>query len=219
MQAVLRSFSNVIPSPGQQFSTDCCHMAHSSTGSVLQARPAPLRVPHRVTNSSKPAPACRAPPCRGLQVPARILLLHGLPMRSQLLLSIPSSGVGSCRCISAPLCPAWAARAHLLHPGLPHRASGDSAPGAAAALPFALTLVCAELFLSHILTPEMSPSFLLVSASSRSVLEPAGIGCAGHWESLWQLLTEPTLVATSLPKPDHATPAQRRRPGRGQRGI
>jgi len=43
-------------------------------------------------------------------------------------------------------------------------------------------------------------------ASGGSVLEPAGIGSAGHGGSFWPLLTEFAPVAPLLPKPCQANP-------------
>jgi len=51
----------------------------------------------------------------------------------------------------------------------------------------------------------------LALASSRSVLELAGIGSFGHRRSFQQLLTEGTPVAPLLPKPCHANPIQAER--------
>jgi len=67
-----------------------------------------------------------------------------------------------------------------------------------------------EVSLLNCVIPEVLPPLLMgsASASSRSVLEAAGIGSIGHGESFWQLLTEDTPVAPWLPKPCHANPVQ-----------
>jgi len=96
--------------------------------------------------------------------------------------------------------------------------------------PPSLTLVSAELFLSHHLTPLSSlpvfcsfffpflhmlpevlpPSLIgLALASGGSVLEPAGTGFTRPGGSFLQLLTEATPMAPPLPKPCHANPHQR----------
>ena len=97
------------------------------------------------------------------------------------------------------------------------RAISAPAPGAPPPPPSSLTLVSAELFLSHILTPLFSCSFIALLkyvipevlplslidsalASSRSVLEPAGIGSIRHRGSFWQLLTEATPIAPPATK-------------------
>jgi len=92
--------------------------------------------------------------------------------------------------------------------------------------PSSLTLVSAELFLSHRLTPlsqllsphsfflpflkyvipEVLPPSLIALASGGSVSEPAGIGFIRHGGSFSQLLTETTPVGPRLPKPCHANP-------------
>jgi len=56
--------------------------------------------------------------------------------------------------------------------------------------------------------PKVLPLSLMGSAlaSGGSVLEPAGTGSVGHGGSFWQLLTEATPVAPSLPKPCHTNP-------------
>jgi len=88
-----------------------------------------------------------------------------------------------------------------------------------------LTLMSAELFLSHHLSslpshrsflipflkyviPEALPLSLigLALASGGSILELAGTGCIRHGGSFWQLLTEATPTAPLLPKPCHANP-------------
>ena len=123
------------------------------------------------------------------------------------------SSVGSstgCRWISAPPWISMGCRGNLSAP----------APGAPPLLPSSLTLVSAELFLSHLLTPlchcncyspetsfpflkyvilEVLPLWLMGSAlaSSGSVLEPTGIDFIGHGGSFQQLLTE------AMPMPPH----------------
>jgi len=92
-----------------------------------------------------------------------------------------------------------------------------------------LSLVSAELFLSHRLIPlsllpfhhrvfflpclkyvipEALPPLLfgLALASGGSVLEPAGTGFIRHGGSFSQLLTEATPIAPPLSKPCHANP-------------
>jgi len=48
----------------------------------------------------------------------------------------------------------------------------------------------------------------LALAISESILELAGIGSVGHGGSFWQLFTEPTPLASLLPKPYHTNPIQ-----------
>ena len=123
----------------------------------------------------------------------------------------------------------------LPHHGLPHGLQGNlcSAAWSTSSPPSSLTLVSAELLLSHILTPlsgcncccavaffpllryvipEALPPSLMGSAlaSNRSVLEPAGIDFIGHRGSFQQLLTEATPVAPQLPRPCQANPIQSR---------
>jgi len=101
--------------------------------------------------------------------------------------------------------------------------------------PSSLTLVSAELFLSHHLTPlsslpfhrrfffpllnyvitEVLPPLLigLALASSGSILEPAGIGSIRHRGSFSQLLTEATPIAPryrTLATQSHNTKDQQR---------
>lgn len=50
------NFSNLSPSHKQQFSMNCSNVALFSWDAVLQAQPAPVLVPHRVTSvTRKPA--------------------------------------------------------------------------------------------------------------------------------------------------------------------
>jgi len=104
------------------------------------------------------------------------------------------------------------------------------APAASPPPSSSLTLVSAELLLSHILAalslwlqnavkevfssflkyviPEALPPSLVGSAlaSCRSVLEPADFGSIGHRGSFQQLLKEATPVALLLPKPGCTNP-------------
>ena len=111
-------------------------------GAVLQEQAAPAWVPHRVTSpASKPA-----------------LAWAPLSMRPQVLPGT-CSGVGfstGCRWISAPPwtfmgCRATACLIMIFTTGC--RGISAPAPGAPPPPPSSLTLVSAELFLSHILTP------------------------------------------------------------------
>jgi len=121
---------------------------------------------------------------------------------------------------------------NLPHHGLHHELQGRlSAPASRAPLPppSSLTLVPAELFLSHSLSrlsqlpfpagffallkyviAEALPPLLtgLALASGRSILELTGTGSVRHGESFYQLLTEATPIASPLPKPCHANPQQ-----------
>jgi len=93
--------------------------------------------------------------------------------------------------------------------------------------PSSLTLVSAELLLSHSLTPlslllfhcsfspllkyvtteVLPPSLIgLALASGGPILEPAGTGFIRHGRSFSQLLTEATPIALPLPKSCHANP-------------
>jgi len=140
----------------------------------------------------------------------------------------------------------WATGRYLLHHGPPWTAGGQPvSPWSSSQVaregsllrhfrhllppPSSLTLVSAELFLSHHLTPlsnscltaqffslplltyvipEVLPPSLMGSAlaSGRSVFEPAGTGFIRHRGSFWQLLTEATPIGPPLPKPCHANP-------------
>jgi len=156
--------------------------------------------------------------------PASSLLQHGLPTASQSPSGIHLLWCGillGCRWISVPLqismsCRAKACLAMVFSMGC--RGISAPMPGAPPPPPpSSLTLVCAELFLSCILTPlshfscagfspllkcviteALPPSqTVLALASSRSVLEPAGTASVRHRGSFWQLLGEATPVAAS----------------------
>ena len=152
----------------------------------------------------------------GPQVLAGTCSSVGSPQGHSLLWASPCSSVGSslgCRWRSAPLwtsmgCRGTACLTMVFSSGC--RGTSAPAPGAPPHLPSALTLVPAGLFLSHILTPlsgcflppllnsailEALPPLLMALASGRSILEPAGIGSAGHRGRFQQLLTEATSVA------------------------
>jgi len=63
-------------------------------------------------------------------------------------------------------------------------------------------------FFSLCVITEALPPLLMgwALASGRSILESAGFGSVEHGGSLWQLLTEATLVVPLLSKPCHANP-------------
>jgi len=173
-----------------------------------------------------------APPWAPLSTgPARSLLQHGLPMVSQPRLGIlllwhgvvPGLQVGICSTVD--LHGLWGTACLTMVFSTGCREISALVPGAPPPPPSALTLVSAELFLSHILThlscwklprfffpllnyviPKVLPPLLMGSAlpSDRSLLEPAGTGSIGHRGSFQQLLTEATPVAPLLPKPCHA---------------
>jgi len=158
--------------------------------------PAPARAPHGVTASFTYPPAPAWGPFPRVQVDiCSTVDLHGLQGDN------------------------------LPHRGLHHEQQGKTAPASQAPPPppSSLTLVSAELFLSHCLTPlSQLPSyhrfvFFFVSllkyvipealpigldlASRGSVLELAGTGFVRHGGSFWQLLTEATPIVPLLPKP------------------
>jgi len=169
--------------------------------------------------------------------PGRSLLQHGLPTGSQppsgihlLWRGVPSTG---CTWSSAPLwtsmdCMGTACLTMVLIMGCRGKLSSPTFRAPPPPPPSSLTLVSAEFFLSHRLTPlprllfsprvffflflNMLPQRLppsptgLALGSGGSVLEPAGTGFIRHEGSFSQLLTEATPIAPLLPKPCHANP-------------
>ncbi|XP_051644285.1 uncharacterized protein LOC127471428 [Manacus candei] len=149
----------------------------------------------------------------------------GLPTGSQPSFRHPPAPVSvsfpSCRWISAYLWTSIGCRGTAASPWSAPQATGEpqlQLPGACPPSPSLLTLMSAELFLSHILTPLFSecnyictvsffyplqyiitevllPSLMgLALTSSRSVLESAVIGSVRYQGSFQQLLTEATPV-------------------------
>jgi len=193
-------------------------------GAVLQEQTAVAWVPHGVRSpASKPAPAW-APLTSGTQVLPGACSSMGSPWGHSLLRASTCSSVGSspgCRWRSAPPwtstgCRGTACPTMVCSMGC--RGTSALAPGEPPLAPSSLTLVSAELFLSHILTPlfwlllhssffplfqyiipEALPPSLMGSAlaSSGSVLDPAGIGSIRHRGSFQQLLTAATPTAPS----------------------
>jgi len=156
---------------------------------------------HGVTGpASKPAPAW-APLSTGLQVLAGACSSAGSPWGHSFLQASTCSSVGSLP---------WAAGGDLLHRGPPWTAGGQPASPRSSRVaregsllqhfghllppPASLTLVSAELFLSHHLTP-LSTLLGLALGSGGSVLEPTGTGVIRHGGSFLQLLTEATPIA------------------------
>jgi len=183
-------------------------------GAVLQEQAAPAWVPHRVTSpASKPAPTW-APLSMGPQVLAGVCSSMGFPWSHSLLQAYICSSMGSStgyRWISAPPwtsmgCRGTTCLTMVFITGCRGKISA-LASGAPPPPPSSLTLVSAELFLSHSLTPlsqtaismqvfpllkyvisETLPPLLigLALASSGSVLELAGIGSIRHGGSFSQ---------------------------------
>jgi len=164
--------------------------------------------------------------------PGRSLLQHRLPTGSQPPLGTSTCfGVGSSmgyRLMSTPLWTSMGCRGTtcLIMVFIMSCKGRLSAPatGAPPPPPSSLTLMSAELFLSHHLTPLSSLRFYynsfprlkyvitevlppspigLVLASGGSISEPAGTGFIRHGGSFLQLLTEATPIAPLLPKPCH----------------
>jgi len=197
---------------------------------VPQEQAVPAWVPHRVTSpASKPAPAW-APLSMGLQVLAGACSSAGSPQGHSFLQASTCSSVGSLpRAVSG----------YLLHCGTPWAAVAQPAspwPSPRAARegsllrhlehllppPSSLTLVSAELFLSHRLTPlfrlpfhhisflpllkyiiteALPPSLIgLGLGSGGSILEPASTDFVRHGGNFLQLLTEATPIAPLLQK-------------------
>jgi len=205
-------------------------------GAVLQEQAAPVWISCGVLSpASKPAPAW-APLSpqghRSCQEPAPVWASHGITAffgHPPALVWGPFHGLQMDICSTMNLHGLQGDR--LPHHGLLHRLQGNLSSGTwstSSSPPSSLTLVSAELFLSHSLTPlscctycytgrfspqlkyvmpeVLPPSLMgLASASSGSVLEPAGI-TIGHGGSFWQLYTEATRVAFLLPKPCYANP-------------
>jgi len=185
-------------------------------GAVLQAQAAAAWVPHRVTSpASKPAPAW-APLSTGPQVLPGACSSASSPRGNNLLQAPTCAGVESI---------SWATSGYLLHHGPPWTAGGQPAsPWSSSRAaredsllqclkhllpsPSSLTLVSAEVFLSHRLPPLSSLPFHccfflpllkhvipealppspigLALASGRSVLELAGTSFIRHGESFYQ---------------------------------
>jgi len=176
-------------------------------GAVLQEQAAAVWVPHVVTSpASKPAPEW---------APHGVTASFGHPLLWCGVLHVLQ--VETCSTVD--------------HHGLQGTACltmvfstccrGISTPAPGAPLPPSLTLGAAELFLSYshsslqlllhrwffsllkyVITEVLPPSPMgSALASSRSVLEPAGIGSIGHQGSFQHLLTEATPVAPSPPVP------------------
>jgi len=206
-------------------------------GAVLQEKAAPVWVPHGVTSpASKPAPVW-APLSTGLAGPARSLLQRGLPTGSQppssihlLWCGVPSMGY---KWSSAPPWTSMDCRGTTCLTMV----FSTSCKGRLSALTFrapptppsSLTLMSAELFLSHRLTLLSTLPFLLQSfflpllkyvitealppsltglalGSGRPVLEPAGTGFYQTWGKLLAASHRSHPIAPPLPKPCHANP-------------
>jgi len=189
--------------------------------------------PHGATDpASKPAPAW-APLSTALQVLAGACSSTGSPRGHSFFQASTCSSVGSL---------ARATGGDLLHHGTPCTAGGQPASpwslsrvareesllryfGHLLLPASSLTLVSAELFLSHcltllsncrltaeffffypflnsVITEALPPSLIgLALASSGSVSEPASTGFIKHGGSFQQLLTEATPIVPPLPKP------------------
>ena len=226
------NFSNVSSSHGLQFFTTFSSVGPSHVVQFLQAQAAPAWVPHGVTSpASKLAPAW-APLPTGPRILPETCSSMDSPQGHSLLWTSTCSGVGphpGCRWRSAPPwtsmgCRGTACLTVIFITGC--RGVSAVAAGAPPPPPSSLTLVSAELFLTRIVTPsshcrfffpllkhvipEALPLSLMGSAlaSSRSILELAGIGSVRHGGSFWQVLTEATPLAPLLPKPCHANSIQ-----------
>jgi len=193
-------------------------------GAVLQEQAAPAWVPHEVTSpASKPAPVW-APLSMGPQVLPGACSNVGFPQGHSFLQASTCSGVESLpQATGRDLLnrgPPWAARGQPASPWSSSRAAREGSllrhlehllPP-----PSSLTLVSAELFLSHRLIPLSSLLFyrsffflflnmlsevlppspiVLALASGRSILEPAGTGFMKHGGSFLQFLTEASSIA------------------------
>jgi len=148
-----------------------------------------------------------APLSMGPQVLPEVCFSAGFPRGHSLLWASTCSGVGSSiglRWISDPPWTSMGCRGTVCLTMVFVMAAGESAPvhGGPSPLPSSLTLVYAELFLSHRLTPRsvavfaafFSPSYVIPEvlppslmgwalASSGSILEPAGICFVRHREA------------------------------------
>ena len=156
------NFSNVSPSHGLQFFTNCSsmgpiHGVQSFRNRLLQ---------HGSPTGSQVLPAnllqrgFLSPRGHGSAGPARSLLHHGLPTGSQRPSGIHLLRRGVLHRLQVDICSTMDLHGlqgdSLPHHGLPHGLQGNlsaPAPGAPPPPPSSLTLVSAELFLSHILTP------------------------------------------------------------------
>jgi len=152
-----RNFSNMSPSHGLQFFTNCFSVGPSH-GEVLQEQTAPVWVPRGVRSpASKPA-LVWTPLSTGPQVLAEACSSGGSPRGHSPLQASTCSGVGSsmgCRSICGPPRTSMGCRGTAcLSMVCSTSCRGISAltPAAPPPPPSSQTLVFAELFLSHILT-------------------------------------------------------------------
>jgi len=151
------NFSNVSPSQGLQLFTNCPSVGPFPQGAVLQEQAAPAWIPHGVTSPASKSALAWAPLSRGLQVLPGAFSSMGLPMGSQppsgihlLQRGVPSTG---CRWISAPPwtsmgCRGTTCLTMVFITSCKGRVSA-LASRAPPPPPSSLTLVSAELFLSH----------------------------------------------------------------------
>jgi len=198
-------------------------------GAALQEQAAPAWDPHGFTRpASKPAPVW-APLSTGLQVLAGACSSTGSPQGHSFLQASTCSSTGSLP---------QATGGDLLHHGPPWAAGGQPASTMVFIMGYtgklsspasrALTLVSAELFLSHLLTPlsqvpfptvSFFPFLNMLSQRCSTVTDWLGLGQRRvHLTAVWHWLyqTWGKLIAAfhrshpysspSLPKPCHANP-------------